>query len=74
MKVKCYLKAKRNKNIEKHFIEVKNHLLKSIIRISLWLLTYDLRIRKPGPRFHLVSCNKKHFLKGNSGRKKVKLK
>ena len=25
------------------------------------LLTYDLRIRNSDPRFHLVSCYKKHF-------------
>ena len=26
------------------------------------LLTYNLRIRNTDPRFHLVSCYKKHFL------------
>ena len=25
IEVKCYLKAKRDKNMKKHFIEVKNH-------------------------------------------------
>ena len=76
MEVKCCLKAKRNQNMKKHFIEVKHHLLKSInlnitIIILMYsnfartyetLLTYDLRIRNTDPCFQSVSCYKKQFL------------
>ena len=30
------------------------------------LLTYNLRIRNTDPRFHLVSCYKKHFFRSQA--------
>ena len=33
----------------------------NIVKTYEVLLTYDLRIRNTDPRFHLVSCYKKHF-------------
>ena len=56
--------------MKKHFIEAKTFggfvtfycLVKSnIVRTYEMLLTYNLRIRNTDPRFHLVSCYKKHF-------------
>ena len=75
MEFKCYLKARRNKNMKKHFIEVKNLagfffiffcLVSYIIVLKhckdTWnALTYDLRIRNTDPRSDLVSCFKKRF-------------
>ena len=72
--VKCYLKAKWNKNTKKYFIN-KNLagfvtfyfalclilMYINIVRTYETLLTQDLRIRNTEPPFDLASCNKKHF-------------
>ena len=74
MEIKCYLKAKKKKNMKDHFIN--NDLAgfitfyfalclilvySNVVKTYESLFTYDLRIRNTKPRFHLVSCYKKHF-------------
>ena len=74
LSVKCYLKAKRKKNLKKQFVN-KNLagfftfyfalcfilVYSNIVKTYETLLTYDLHIRNTDPRFHLVSFKKKHF-------------
>ena len=66
-----WLKAKRNRNMKKHFIEAKNfggfvtfYLHCVIKHKDIWnaIKLHNLRIRNNDPRFHLVWCYKKHFL------------
>ena len=74
LSVTCYLRAKRKKNIKKHFIHknlagfVTFHFAlcltlasSNIVKTYESLLTYDLRIKGTDPRFHLVLCYKIHF-------------
>ena len=74
MDVKCYLMAKREKNMKNHVINRNLAgfitfyfslclilVYSNIVKTYETLLIYDLHLRKNYPRFHLVSCYKKHF-------------